>query len=148
MHKTDKIFLAITKKAIFMIIPFFVQVTGFVHLSKLHFKCDRAVCRMCLSISLHLPAIHSPCLSPRLSTRSSTYLLSALSLIALWVMEEQRVCLWRVKCHGFYARCNRGELTWFWREDVSQLLDDLLELQHCILFVLHIISCHTHTHRR
>lgn len=93
MHKTDKIFLAITMKAIFMIIPFFVQVTGFVHLSKLHFKCKRAVCRVCLSISLHLPAIHSPCLSPRLSTHSSTYLLSALSLIALRVMEEHRVPL-------------------------------------------------------
>lgn len=34
-----------------------------------------------------------------------------------------------------------GKLTGFRREDVSQLLNDLLQLQYCILLVLCVFSC-------
>lgn len=53
----------------------------------------------------------------------------------------------RSKESVFCDPCSPGGLTRFWGEDVSQLLDDLLELQHCILFMLHIVSCRTHTQK-
>lgn len=59
MHKTDKMFLVKTKKAIIMIIPFFVPVTGFVHPSKLRFKCDRIVCKVCDTDTVFLSLCYS-----------------------------------------------------------------------------------------
>lgn len=61
---------------------------------------------------------------------------------------EQRSCLWSVECYSSKDPCSRNKLTRFWREDVSQLLNDLLELQHRVLLMLQIISCHKHTHTR
>lgn len=46
-QKTEKMFLGIAKKAIIMIILFFVKVTSFGVPSKLRFKCDRTVCKVC-----------------------------------------------------------------------------------------------------
>lgn len=43
--KGKEMFLVITKKAIIIIIPFFVQITGFGLPSKLHFKCSGALWR-------------------------------------------------------------------------------------------------------
>lgn len=43
MQRTKEMFLVITKKAIIIIIPFFVQIAGFGLPSKLHFKCSGAL---------------------------------------------------------------------------------------------------------
>lgn len=58
---------------------------------------------------------------------------------------------WRSKesvSEAWVLRLLRDKLTRFWREDVSQLLDDLLELQHRVLLMLHIISWDIHTHTK
>ena len=64
MHKPDKMFSVITKKAIIMIIPLFVQVTGSGLPSKLRFcKCDGTVRKACDTDALQLSLFISLLLS-------------------------------------------------------------------------------------
>lgn len=97
-HNANQMFLVITKKPIIIIIPFFVQVSGFGLPSKLCFKCDGTVCNVCdagtLSLSdtvspfifLLLAAIYSPCLSLPDYRPAAVHICCPLP----WVMEEQR----------------------------------------------------------
>jgi len=106
MHKAETMLLVITEEAIIMIIPFFVQVTGFGLPSKLCLTFDGTVCKVFLPLC-HCPPLSSfpslpfnppPPALPRLSTHSSTYLLSSPSLTLPRVTEEHRVCVWGVGC--------------------------------------------------
>lgn len=55
MHKAETMLLVITEEAIIMIIPFFVQVTGFGLPSKLCLTFDGTVCKVFLSLCYCLP---------------------------------------------------------------------------------------------
>lgn len=147
MHWTDKMFLIITKEAIIMLIPFFVPVKSFVHPGQIAFQMRQDSLQSVWQWHSH-PLSHSSPLPfnpppSRLSTHSGTYLLSSQpALIRLRVMELRRVC---ARSGPTPPRTRWSvPLTWFRWEDVSQLLDDLLELQYRVLFVLHVISCRTH----
>lgn len=138
-------FLAATEKAIIMIIPFFVHLQDlgcpencFLNVLGQFIECLTA--RLPWSVSLLfllISAVWSPCFA-------SYYRPAALHINS--PLHQSRSPL-AIK-QGVSLKTdvqNQKMLTWFRREDVSQLLDDLLELQHGVLFLLHVLSWPTPT---